>query len=310
MPVQIVHLRAAPITDRPVVLTIGKFDGVHLGHQQLIHTAIARAQAVGAASAVMTFDPHPDSVIRPDTAPRLLTTLDERSAIIATLGPDYMVVAPFTRDTMTTPAADYMQQICHALPLRELWVGEGFALGRKREGDIPRLRQIGETLGYTVGALAPVEIGGEPVHSSRVRHLLAAGDVAAVTPLLGRPFALRARIIEGDRRGRTIGFPTANLDVDPQHVLPADGVYACTTKIGGTPMPAVTNIGMRPTFGGLRHTIETYVLDWSGDLYGQVLSVAFLYHLRSERKFNGIDDLKAQISHDIAQARVVLGADD
>jgi riboflavin kinase/FMN adenylyltransferase len=308
MPVQIIHSLAAPITEQPVVLTIGKFDGVHLGHQQLIRTAIARAQALGAASAVMTFDPHPDMVIRPDSAPRLLTTLDERSAAIAGLGPDYLVVAPFTRETMSTPAADYMQQICAALPLRELWVGEGFALGRKREGNIPRLREIGETLGYTVGALAPVEVGGEPVHSSRVRGLLAAGDVAAVTPLLGRPFALRARVVEGDRRGRTIGFPTANLAIGPQHALPADGVYACLAEIHGTPTPAVTNIGVRPTFDGLRHTIETYVIDWSGDLYEQMLSVAFLYHLRGERRFSGIDELKAQIAHDIAQAREVLGA--
>jgi riboflavin kinase/FMN adenylyltransferase len=308
MPVQIVHSLAAPITERPVVLTIGKFDGVHLGHQQLIRTAIERAQALGAVSAVMTFDPHPAMVIRPDAAPRLITTLEERSAAIAALGPDYLVVAPFTRETMATPAADYMQQICRALPLRELWVGEGFALGRKREGDIPRLREIGETLGYTVGALAPVEFGGEPVHSSRVRSLLAAGDVAAITPLLGRPFSLRARIVEGDRRGRTIGFPTANLAVDPQHALPADGVYACVAEIDGTPMPAVTNIGVRPTFDGLRHTVETYVLDWTGDLYAQMLSVAFLHHLRGERKFGGIDELKAQIAQDIAQAREVLSA--
>jgi riboflavin kinase/FMN adenylyltransferase len=306
MPVQIIHSLAAPITERPVVLTIGKFDGVHLGHQQLIRTAIERAQERDAASAVMTFDPHPDTVIRPDTAPRLLTTLDERSTAIATLGPDYLVVAPFTRETMATPAAEYMQQICHALPLRELWVGEGFALGRKREGDIPRLREIGAELGYTVGALAPVEVGGEPVHSSRVRSLLAAGDVAAVTPLLGRPFALRALVVEGDQRGRTIGFPTANLAVDPQHALPADGVYACFAAISGTLMPAVTNLGVRPTFDGLRHTVETYILNWTGDLYGQMLSVAFLHHLRGERKFSGVDELKAQIAHDIAQARALL----
>jgi riboflavin kinase/FMN adenylyltransferase len=132
--------------------------------------------------------------------------------------------------------------------------------------------------------------------------------VAAVTPLLGRPFALRARVVEGDRRGRTIGFPTANLAVDPQHALPADSVYACLAEINGTPTPAVTNIGLRPTFDGLRHTVETYVLDWTGDLYGQMLSVAFIHHLRGERKFGGIDELKAQITHDIAQAREVLGA--
>ncbi len=309
MPVQIVHSLAAPITERPIVLTIGKFDGVHLGHQQLIRTAIARAQALGAASAVMSFNPHPDTVIRPDTAPRLITSLEQRIAIIEALGPDYLVVAPFTRETMSTPAAEYMQQICAALPLRELWVGEGFALGRKREGDIPRLREIGEELGYMVGALAPVESGGEPVHSSRVRGLLAAGDVAAATPLLGRPFALRARVVEGDQRGRTIGFPTANLAVDPQHALPADGVYACLAEINGTPTPAVTNIGLRPTFGGLRHTVETYVLDWAGDLYGQTLTVAFIRHLRGERKFGGIEELKAQITHDIAQARALLSTD-
>lgn len=297
-----------PVTDQPAVLTIGKFDGVHLGHQRLIDTAVERARSRGFASAVMTFDPHPDRVIRPDNPLRLLTTLDERGPLIAALGVDVLIVAPFTRETMATPAFDYMRQICTALPLGELWVGEGFALGRKREGDVPRLSEIGHDLGYTVGTVAAVHLNGEPVNSSRIRRLLAEGAVAETVPLLGRPFALTGTVEEGDRRGRTIGFPTANLAIDESHALPADGVYACYVFVRDTALPAVTNIGVRPTFGSLRRTVEAHLLDWSGDLYGQVVRLAFVHHLRGERKFNGIDDLRAQITHDAQQARTLLQA--
>ncbi len=305
---QIIHSLNQPVTTQPVVLTIGKFDGVHLGHQRLIGTALERAHSQGAVSAVLTFDPHPDTVIRPDTPVRLLTTLEERSELIAALGPDFLIIVPFNRETMSTPAYDYMRRITAALPLRELWVGEGFALGRKREGDVPRLAEIGEELGYTVGTVAPVQMGGERVNSSRVRRLLSEGAVSEIIPLLGRPFSLRGKVQQGDRRGRTIGFPTANLAYTEQRALPADGVYACHVYLSKTPLPAVTNVGMRPTFDGLQRTVETHLLDWSGDLYGKNLCVEFLHYLRGERKFSGVEELKAQIAQDAEQARGLLRA--
>jgi riboflavin kinase/FMN adenylyltransferase len=297
------------VTDQPVVLTIGKFDGVHLGHRRLIGTAVERARSQGLACAVLTFDPHPDVVLHPDKDVRLLTTLEERRRLIGTLGADFLLIAPFNRETMSTPAYDYMHQLCNIMPLRELWVGEGFALGRKREGTVPRLAEIGRDLGYTVGAVEPVMLGGERVNSSRVRRLLLEGAVADVEPLLGRPFSFCGEVVEGDRRGRTIGFPTANLRTDARQVLPADGVYACAVHAGGAggeAVPAVTNIGVRPTFDGLRHMVEAHLLDWSGDLYGQTLRLDFFHYLRGERKFNGIEELTAQIRYDAEQARSLL----
>jgi riboflavin kinase/FMN adenylyltransferase len=295
-----------PVTDQPVVLTVGKFDGVHLGHQRLIGTALERARSQGLACAVLTFDPHPEVVLHPDKEVRLLTTLEERRRLIGTLGADFLVIAPFNRETMSTPAYDYMRQICNIMPLRELWVGEGFALGRKREGTVPRLTEIGHDLGYTVGTVDPVMLGGERVNSSRVRRMLLEGAVTDVEPLLGRPFSFCGEVVEGDRRGRTIGFPTANLRADARQVLPADGVYACAVHAAGEILPAVTNIGVRPTFDGLRHMVEAHLLDWFGDLYGQTLRLEFFHYLRGERKFSGIEDLTAQIRRDAEQARKLL----
>ncbi|MCU0491519.1 MAG: bifunctional riboflavin kinase/FAD synthetase [Chloroflexaceae bacterium] len=297
-----------PLTDRSVVLTIGRFDGVHLGHQQLITTAIDQAKKLGFVSAVLTWEPHPNSVIRPDQPLHLLTSLEERIELIGALNPDVLVVAPFTRETMATPAEAYMGQICHALPLRELWVGEDFAMGRGREGDIPRLMEIGTRLGYAVGTVRKVEVASGSVSSSRVRQLLLEGDVEGVQPLLGRAFSLQGLVVEGDKRGRTIGFPTANLAIDQMHVLPANGVYSSRVLHGSTWLPAVTNIGVRPTFAGLHRTVETHLLDWSGDLYGQTLRIAFLHRLRGEQKFNGIAELVAQIQRDADQARRLLAS--
>lgn len=288
------------------MLTIGKFDGVHLGHQRLVRGAVARAQQLGFASAVLTFEPHPDVVIRPERELYLLTSLEERIELLAQLGPELLLVVPFSRETMTTPAGDYMRQICTVLPLRELWVGEDFALGRGREGTVPRLRAIGQELGYTVETMGAVELDGAPVSASRVRQRLYAGDVEGAIPLLGRPFWIRGTVVQGDRRGHELGFPTANIAVAPVHALPADGVYACRVYLNGEALPAVTNVGTRPTFGGTRRTVEAHLLDWSGNLYGEHLRLEFLHHLRGEQKFNGIDELVAQIGRDATRARELL----
>lgn len=294
------------LTERPAVLTIGRFDGVHLGHRLLVRTAVERAQELDFASAVLTWEPNPNAVIRPDQPLHLLSSLEERIELISALGPDLLIIAPFTRATMTTSAAEYMRQICATLPVRELWVGEDFAMGRGREGNIPRLMEIGRDLGYAVGTVAKAQLGGAPVSSSRVRQALLAGDVEGATLLLGRPFGLRGIVVEGDKRGRTIGFPTANLNIDAVHVLPADGVYACRVYLDGAGVPAVTNIGLRPTVGGTGRTVEAHLLDWEGGLYGASLRIEFLHRLRGEQKFNGLAELVAQIGRDAARARELL----
>jgi riboflavin kinase/FMN adenylyltransferase len=285
---------------------MGKFDGLHLGHRQLIGTALSRAHELGFLSAVLTWEPHPNLVLRPDQPPQLLTSLEEKIELIAALGPDLLIVAPFTEETKSTGAEAYMAQIRAALPLRELWVGEDFAMGRRRAGDVPSLMAIGRDLGFAVGAVAKVLVGGQPVSASRVRDLLAAGDVVGAAALLDRPFSMRGAVVEGDKRGRVIGFPTANMQIRPNHVLPADGVYACRVSVDGANLPAVTNVGVRPTFDGLRRTVEAHLLDWSGDLYGKSLLLEFFQRLRGEQKFSGIDALIAQIRSDADAAREML----
>jgi len=304
--VEIVRSLAPGIAQRPTVLTMGKFDGVHLGHRQLIGTARSRAAELGLLSAVLTWEPHPNVVLRPDQPPQLLTSLEEKIDLIAALGPDLLIVAPFTEETKATGADAYMAQICAALPLRELWVGADFAMGRGRAGDVSSLMVIGRDLGFAVGAVSKVVMDGQSVSASRVRELLVLGDVTGAAALLDRPFGLRGVVVEGDKRGRTIGFPTANVQIRSNHVLPADGVYACRAHVDGVSLPAVTNVGMRPTFNGLRRTVEAHLLDWSGDLYGTSLFVEFLHRLRGEQKFSGIDALVAQIRNDTDAARGML----
>lgn len=303
---EVVRALEPAISARPTVLTIGKFDGLHLGHQQLISTSVERARTLGFASAALTWEPHPNAVLRPDQPLQLLTSLEEKIELIARLGPDLLIVAPFTEATKATSADAYMRQIVAAVPLRELWVGENFAMGRGRAGDVPSLMLIGAELGFAVGAVRRVVVGNALVSASRVRELLRAGDVVGAVGLLGRPFGLRGTVVEGDKRGRTIGFPTANLSLAETHVLPADGVYACRVFLDGAGLPAVTNVGVRPTFDGLRHAVEAHLLDWSGDLYGQSIRVEFLARLRGEQKFSGVDALVAQIRRDADQARELL----
>jgi riboflavin kinase/FMN adenylyltransferase len=304
---ELVHGLLHSINEHATILTIGAFDGVHRGHQLLIESAVRRARELGCQSAVLTFDPHPDLVIHPERDRLYLTSLEERAELIERLGADLLIVMPFTRETMGLSAQDFMSRTCAAVVLRELWVGWDFALGRKREGDLARLRQIGQQLGYTVhpvGAFALAD--GTPISSTRIRGALAAGDLESAAMLLGRPFAVQGPVAQGDRRGRTIGFPTANIAVDQLHVLPADGVYVCDAEVGGQHYGAVANIGVRPTFDGTRRKVEAYLLDFVDDIYGETLRLTLRHHLRGEQKFDGIAALVAQITSDVAAARAWL----
>ncbi len=309
---QLFYAPVERLTVQPTVLTIGKFDGVHLGHQLLILTAVQRARQQDFASAVITFEPHPRTVLNPDVPVELLTSISERATLIAELGADLLIVLPFSHATMSTPALDYMRQLCQLMPLRELWVGADFALGRQREGTVPRLREIGRELGYTVDTVLPVVVDGQVVSASRIRAMLQTGNLAGVRAFLGRDYWLRGKVTHGDQRGRTIGFPTANLELDTNHIVPAYGVYACRVLIedgqhaSPHPLPAVTNVGVRPTVDGRQRRLEAHLLDWSGDLYGATLRLSFLHRLRGERKFSGLPELVAQIERDAAQARQVL----
>ncbi|HEU5098713.1 MAG TPA: bifunctional riboflavin kinase/FAD synthetase [Roseiflexaceae bacterium] len=304
---ELVHGLLPAINGHDTVLTIGAFDGVHRGHQHLIGSAVRRARELGCQSAVLTFDPHPDLVIHPDRDRLYLTSLEERAELIAGLGADLLIVMPFTRETMGLTALEFMSQVRRSVALCELWIGWDFALGRKREGNLARLRELGQQLGYSVHPVDAFALAdGTPVSSTRIRNALAQGDLETAALLLGRSFAVQGLVVEGDRRGRTIGFPTANIDVDPRHVLPADGVYVCDAEVGGRRYGAVTNIGLRPTFDGTRRKVEAYLLDFVDTIYGDTLRLTLRHRLRGEQKFDGIAALITQITADVAAARAWL----
>jgi riboflavin kinase/FMN adenylyltransferase len=292
----------------PMALTIGAFDGIHLGHQRLIQQVRAAAARLDGESAVLTFEPHPDRVLHPERECLLLTTSAERMRLIEALGVDHLIVLPFDRKLARIPAETFMESVCAAMALRELWVGPDARLGAGGRGTAPVLRDLGLRLGYTVHEVERLQVAGQIVSSTTIRKALGAGRVDEAARLLGRPFAIGGEVVHGDHRGATIGFPTANVAYAPDQLLPADGVYACRVTLtdGRDEYPAVTNVGLRPTFGSLRRTVEAYLLDWNGDLYGQTIRVGFLRRLRGEQKFSGIDALIAQIKADVAAAREIL----
>ncbi len=289
------------------LVTIGVFDGVHLGHQQLIRALVERAKASGRLTVVLTFFPHPDIVLRGLTGRYYLTTPEQRAEALHLLGVDTVITQTFDETFRHTSAQDYVSQLCDRLKMTELWVGQHFALGYEREGDVAFLSRLGESKGYTVHAVELVADADQHVISSTsIRGLLQEGKVEQVAGLLGRPFSIDAEVVRGDQRGRTIGFPTANLAVWDEQVLPAYGVYAGWATIDGARHPAVTNIGVRPTFDSQRMAVEAHLLDFDGNLYGKVLNLSFDFRLRGEQKFEGITALVAQIKADVEAGRRLL----
>lgn len=289
---------------RPTVLTLGVFDGLHIGHQRIMQTVVDRAKSVNAVPTAITFDPHPRAVLHPETAPPLLQTLDQRLANLEHLGIEQTIVIAFDAEFAAQPAEIFLREvIAERLQAREVYLGEGFAFGRGRGGNIALLRSMANELGFVADEVEEVTLRGRRVSSSAIRGLLREGRTNLARRMLGRPYGVEGVIIRGDRRGHTIGFPTANLK--PQNrVIPKFGVYATATLIDGVWKKSITNIGVRPTFESESDpSIETYVFDFDGDLYGDVLRVRFLHRIRDERKFNGIDELKAQIQRDTETAR-------
>ena len=288
---------------RPTVLTLGVFDGLHLGHQRIMQTVAERAKAVGAHATAITFDPHPRAVLHPESAPPLLQTLDQRLANFEVLGIEQVIVIPFDKDFASNPAEDFLSKIVHErLQAKEVYLGKGFAFGKGRGGNIELLRKMAGELGFVADEVPEIVLRGQRISSSRIRELLAEGCVNLARRMLGRPYGIEGVIVRGDRRGHTIGFPTANLRPH-NRVIPKFGVYATATLVDGTWRRSITNVGVRPTFGqDLEPSIESYIFDFDGDLYGDVLRVRFLRRIRDERKFNGIEELRAQIGKDSTRA--------
>ena len=293
-------LEAAPQAGASVV-TLGNFDGVHAGHRELLAEAAASAKAKGLRSAVVTFDPHPAVVVAPERKPRMLMTLDQRLAAFRTCGVDLAWVIPFSRAFSELAPEAFLDGLARALSPAELHVGRAFRFGRDRTGDLSLLRAWGFGHSCVVQGHALRAPDGGLLSSTRVREALDAGEAAEAARLLGHPYALTGIVVEGDRRGRHLGFPTANLAWD-QEQLPANGVYVAEVRSGHFEGPrlGLTNVGEKPTFEGRRLTVETHLPGFDGDLYGARLEVRFRHRLRGERKFDGPDALRAQIAKDVA----------
>jgi riboflavin kinase/FMN adenylyltransferase len=286
-------------------LTIGSFDGVHLGHQEILRQLTRGAHAAGSPAVVLTFYPHPAVVLGKRKRAFYLTTPDEQADLLRELSVDLLITHPFNQDVASLSAQHFLNNLIKHLGLSQLWVGHDFAMGHNREGNVPALKELGELHGFQVHAISPVMVEGEVVSSSRIRTLLAEGSLGQANNLLGRPYRLSGAVVQGQGRGRMLGIPTANLALLDERALLKTGVYVCRVRVMNSWHGAVTNIGVRPTFGTDDETltVETHLLDYDKDLYGQQISVEFIERLRGEVKFSGPETLVQQIRADIAKAR-------
>jgi len=287
------------------VLTLGNFDGLHLGHLKIIKGVSARARKLGVPSAVYTFDPHPLKVVAPHKSPPLLLDMDDKIKLMEAAGIDNLIFARFTREFAEKHPRQFVEEVILALSAKEVWVGHDFKFGKSKTGTVEYLKELGKEFGFRVVVIDAYRLGGEIVSSSRIRSLVATGRIRQAARLLGRRYSIKGTVVQGTNLGKDIGFPTANLEVQSE-LIPAEGVYAAVAVVGSKHLPAVLNIGRAPTFGGKDTTVEVHILDFSSDLYGAKMEVSFVRRLRSEKKFRSKDALVAQITKDTQRAREIL----
>lgn len=298
--------KVKPIRD--TILTIGVFDGVHLGHQRLLTHLRDEASHSNRLSGVITFKSHPEVVLGGENRLLWLNDLETRINLIRNLGIDIVVALPFSSELARLSASRFIQLLKEHLRMRGLIVGPDFALGRNREGDADKLWILGREMDFSVEVIPVVVMDGIVVSSSTIRQALAVGDMKKVEKMIGRFFSLGGLVVSGDRRGRSLGFPTANLDIEADQALPSDGVYATISHIDDNSLPSVTNIGVRPTFGGKKRLVETYILDFQDDLLGHKLIIDLVDKLREEERFDTVEELKVQMAKDVERARQILKA--
>ncbi len=305
---KIAHELADQAPERDSVLAVGVFDGVHRGHQHLLARLVARAASSSRSAGVITFRNHPASVLRPDFQPCYITTLEERVRLLKKAGVDFVVPVTFDLELSRLRARDFVVLLTERLRMRALVVGPDFAMGHKREGDARVLAGLGQELGFSVEVVEPLTEAGVAVKSTAIRQAIARGQMDWAASMLGRSFVLKGTVVRGLGRGRKLGYPTANLEVPPGMAVPGDGIYATWAWVDGKPYMAATSIGTRPTFSEGIRTIETYILDFSGDLYHKVVGLEFVRRLRDELAFSSVEALLEQIARDVEATRQALEA--
>lgn len=290
------------------VLTLGNFDGVHLGHQRILKKVVERAREINGTSIVFTFEPHPLKVLAPERSPRMLNTFHGKMKLLAAAGIDVVICVSFTRTFAEQHPDDFARDVLHKqIGVREVYIGYDYAFGRGREGSIESLKRMGRSFGFEVGVVEAVEVNDIVVSSSVIRDLISSGRMEEAARLLGRDYMLEGEVVHGAHRGRTLGFPTANLHA-ANELLPGYGVYAVRTLLEGRRIDGVASIGVRPTFGTGPVSIEVFLIDFNGDLYGKHIDVSFLKQLRQERKFPDIAALVTQLRVDIEEAKKILSS--
>lgn len=298
---------AAP--QRESLLTIGVFDGVHAGHRYLLNKLRQRAAEKNLLSGVVTFNPHPQSVLHPGKHLPWLNSLEDRIEAFRNLGIDIIAVLTFTPEVAQLGARDFMYLLKEYLKMEGIVVGPDFALGRGKEGNIEALQTLGTEMDFTVEVVPAFTVDGEVVSSTRIRQALTQGDMKKIRDLMGRHFFLRGKVITSDKRGRTLGFPTANLEVSRQQALPGNGIYATITQVDDKRFRSATNIGTRPTFGEGKRTVETHLLGFKGDLYDREIRVEFVQKVRDELRFPSAEELKVQMKEDVREVETILARD-
>jgi riboflavin kinase/FMN adenylyltransferase len=292
--------------ERDTLITVGVFDGVHLGHKHLISELLRQAQERGLLSGVVTFRQHPEDLLSAAKKLPFLTDIKTRIRLLQNEGVDVIVPLSFTRELARLDARRFVTLLQEHLRMRGMVIGADFALGKGREGDTAALRRLGREMDFSVTVVPPLEMNGEVVSSTTIRKAMAAGEMKKVRDLTGRYFSLHGKVVAGAGRGEGLGFPTANLDVNSGQALPPDGVYAGLAHIDGKAYQTMTNIGKDPTFGGTERTVEAYLIDYSGDLYGHELRVDFVARLRDEKKFSSAAELKKQVAEDVRRGKAIL----
>ncbi len=306
IPVEAELAELAP--EKDTLVTIGVFDGVHLGHKHLISKLREQARQHGLLSVVVTFRQHPQELLSPQTRLPYLTSLTKKVELLKAEGIDAVVTLSFTPELARVSAHQFAGLLKKHLRIRGLVLGPDFVCGRNREGDIATFRKFGQEMDFSVTVVPPLKVNGEVVSSTAIRQALAEGDMKRVARLIGRFFRLQGKVVKGTGRGTTLGFPTTNLEVDAKQALPAEGVYATWTYVDGKTWESMTNIGRCPTFAGHERTVETYILAYQGDLYGRELEISFVERLRAEKCFATVEELKKQIAEDIKQGRAILAS--